>query len=650
MADLELRLLGDFELLDRARGSLRVPPGRMRALLARLAFRPGRSRARGDLAGLLWPGRPERLARHSLNQALSQLRGTLGPTAFVQDGEQLALNPDVVNSDVEEIRRLVRDGSEAALNRAAELCRGTILEGVELDVAEFEEWLRTARAEAEDLMITVHEARLAAVATGGDPDRKVALAERLAAADPLNERAHRALIEAMATRGDLTRAIHVYEDFRDRLARELGIAPQRETERLVEASRNRRIALAEPAGAERKPAPGSRHPTLFVEPLRLLGEGAHGLVVADGVTHDLITELVRFRSLDVIAAESAFSCRDSDLTLEELCRRFGADYALTGGLRCDTRSARVTLQLLEMASGRELWSERYDCALGELFDVRDDVIAAIAGTVASRIEHDLMRGLRRKPTHSWDAYDHFLRGLDIYYRRWSAPDAPETVKPLFEKAIELDPEFARAHAFLACVSCHVGHTDRMDGDFGHPIDCARRAIAIEPLEADGPRVLGAIYVTLGHHEEGYPHLARAIRLNPGHADLAAHMCRYYGLTGDPERALREIERAHRLNPLHPDWYWSLAALAHHARGDYPEALAALRQMSDPTATEHLYAAACHAAMGETARGREAVARALADAPGLSRQSVALRLPYKDSADRAEILDQLGRVGLPRDCS
>lgn len=645
MSDFELRLLGPFELVHRTKGHVRVRPGRLRALLARLAFRPGRSRTRGDLAGLLWSGRPERAARHSLNQALSELRRTTGAEPFIRDGEHLALNPDVVTCDIDQVRRLQREGSLSSLNRAVELCRGPFLDGIDLRLPEFEDWLRTARTETDELTIAVYEALLGKLAQLPDTAaRREDVARQLIKADALNEFGHRALIEAAAARGDTKRGLRIYEAYQQYLADELGILPGDEMRQLGRGLRRNRIQ-PRPVDPTVSRTERPSHPVVFVAPFRTITTSGHALAVADGVTHDLITELGRFRSLDVIAAETALACRDSLEPLEADCRRFRADYLLAGSVRCDAVSARLNVELTETQSYRQLWSESYDCTLGELFDVRDDVVAGIVGAAANRIEHDCMRRVRRKPTKSWDAYDYFIRGLDIYYRRWSAPNAPRACKPLFEKAVELDPEFARGHAFLACVNAHMGQSDRIDENFGTSIGYARRAMALDPLEADAYRVLGAIYTTAGHHEEGYRQLSRAVRLNPGDADLAAHMGRYYTLTGGPRRALVEIERARRLNPWHPDWYWSIAAMAHHADENYSEALAALRQMRETTGMEHLYAAACYAALGETAHARRQVSRALADLPDLGLRNIDLYLPYADTAKREQLVSQLAHAGL-----
>jgi DNA-binding SARP family transcriptional activator len=650
MAQFHLTLLGGFELLHRSSGPVRVPPGRLRALLGRLAFHHGESQSRGELAALLWSGRPERAARHSLNQALSQLRGIAGGDLFVQDGDRLALASDRVTCDVDEVRRLTRDGSPAALQRAGALCRGPFLDGIDVEASDFEEWLRTARAEVDDLMVAVHEARLAVMSVQGDPDGAAGIAETLIRIDPLNERGHRALIAAATAGGATTRALQIYETFRQRLADELGVAPEQDTARLVDRLRKSHADVVAREAPEEIGSPASGRPTVFVAPLRPSGDAGHRYAVADGVTHDLITELGRFRSLDVIAAESALACRDRTESLDALCRRFQANYVLTGELFSAGYTASIDVQLLQARGARRLWSDHYDCDLGELFDVRDDMIARLVGTVASCVEHDRMRRVRRPPTQSWAAYDYFLRALDIYYRRWSAPDAPQACKPLFEKAVTLDPRFARGHAFLACVNAHMGQSERIGEDFGTSIQYARHAMALDPLEADAPRVLGAIYTVIGHHEEGYRHLASAVRLNPGHADLAAHMSRYHTLNGDPERALAEADRARRLNPLHPDWYWTLTAMAHHAGGDYEEAVVALARMRDKTAMEHIYAAASCAAMGEGGRADAEVRRAVADMPDLTLDTVALYLPYKDPERRDQLLDQLARAGLPRTLS
>jgi len=648
MPDFELRLLGPFELVHRTKGHVRVRPGRLRALLARLAFRPGRSRTRGDLAGLLWNGRPEHAARHSLNQALSELRRTTSQALFVQDGEHLALNAGVITCDIDQVRSLLREGSIDSLNRAVELCRGPFLDGIDLSLPEFDDWLRTARTEADELTTAVYEYLLANLTEVPDAAAKTEdIALQLIEIDPLNEYGHRALIEAAATRGHTDRAIRLYSAYQQRLADELGVLPGQDIRQLV---RRLRRSPTQP-GVNESAASGTEHsarPVVFVGPFRTITTSGHDLAIADGVTHDLITELGRFRSLDVIAAETALACRDSAESLSAIGERFEVDYVLSGSLRCNTDSARLSIELAETQGDRQLWSERYDCALGELFDVRDDVVTGVAAAAASRIEHDCMRRVRRKPTNSWEAYDYFIRALDIYYRRWSAPDAPQACKPLFEKAVELDPEFARGHAFLACVNAHMGKSDRVDEDFSTSIGCARRAMTLDPLEADAFRVLGAIYVTVGHHEEGYRQLSRAVRLNPGNADLAAHMSRYYCLTGDAGRALVEIERARRLNPWHPDWYWTIAAMAHHTDDDYGEALRALHRMRETTGMEHLYAAACHAALGDADRAREQISRVLSDMPALTVQNVDLYLPYAETGKREQLLDQLARAELPQD--
>ena len=646
MAQFHLTLLGGFELVHHASGPLRVPPGRLRALLGRLAFHPGQSQSRGDLASLLWGGRPERAARHSLNQALSQLRVIAGCDLFVQDGDRLTLASDRVACDVDEVRRLTRDGSPSALQHAGALCQGPLLDGIDVAAPEFEEWLRMARAEVEDLMVAVHEARLAVLSVEGDPDEAAAIAEALIGIDPLNERGHRALIAAATAQGATTRALQIYETFRQRLEDELGVAPEQDTARLVAGLRKPRADVVARDAPEEIRSPASGRPTVFVAPFRPSGGAGHRYAVADGVTHDLITELGRFRSLNVISAESALACRDRTEGLDALCRRFEADYVLTGELSCAGDTASLDVQLLQVRGARRLWSDHYDFALGELFEVRDDMIGRLVGTVASCVEHDRMRRVRRPPTQWWAAYDYFLRALEIYYRRWSAPDAPHACKPLFEKAVALDPQFARGHAFLACVNAHMGQSERIGEDFGTSIQYARHAMALDPLEADAPRVLGAIYTVIGQHEEAYRHLTWAVRLNPGHADLAAHMSRYHTLNGDPARALAEANRARRLNPLHPDWYWTLTAMAHHAAGEYEEAVAALARMRHTTAMEHVYAAASWAAMGETGRADAEVRRALTDMPDLTLDTLALYLPYKDPTRRARLLDQLARAGLP----
>ncbi|HSO06069.1 MAG TPA: BTAD domain-containing putative transcriptional regulator, partial [Pelomicrobium sp.] len=191
-ADLQLCLLGGFELRAGSGGSLALPPKKARALLAYLALQPGKPVARTALAALLWPESAEEAARVSLRQALAAIRRALGhlaPQVLDADAEQIALAP--LRVDAGEFLRLAAASDIADLESSAALYAGDLLPGFDVKAPGFDAWLAAERERlrrrAVDVLARLADAREAA----GDADGAVAAANRLLALDPLHEPAHR---------------------------------------------------------------------------------------------------------------------------------------------------------------------------------------------------------------------------------------------------------------------------------------------------------------------------------------------------------------------------------------------------------------------------------------------------------------------------
>ena len=226
---LRIRVLGKLELeLDGE--LLRVPPGRrLQVLLAWLVLHPG-LRDRGEVAGSLWPDVLEESARASLRGALALLRRELGAAAsgyLVATRTQVGLAPEAW-VDVREFERLVAAGRA---EQALALVRGELLEGLT------EDWVYAARDQQRDRVIEVLERLAGDAEAAGDLAEAVARTREVLSLDPLSERGHRELIRRLAAAGDRSGALAAYERARERLARELGMAPSADTRQLVEEIR-----------------------------------------------------------------------------------------------------------------------------------------------------------------------------------------------------------------------------------------------------------------------------------------------------------------------------------------------------------------------------------------------------------------------------
>lgn len=231
-ASLTLRLLGGFELSN-AEGVDLAPPGRkLRALIACLALPPGVARSRERLTCLLWGDRADEQARGSLRQALSDLRHGLGePTPLMADRETVAIDPAYVTVDAVEFERLAKAGE---LERAAELYRGDLLDGVSVPDTGFEDWLLVERTRFHDLAVQVLT-DLVRKQSGGDA---ITTATRLLQLEPDREATHRELMRLYAAQGERAKALRQYLACRDLLRAEFGVEPEPETTNLFEKIRS----------------------------------------------------------------------------------------------------------------------------------------------------------------------------------------------------------------------------------------------------------------------------------------------------------------------------------------------------------------------------------------------------------------------------
>jgi DNA-binding SARP family transcriptional activator/predicted ATPase len=236
MPPLNIVLLGGFQGRVDASAPLMLPTRKSQALLAFLALPPGRSHPRGKLASLLWGGMREPQARRGLRQALFTLRKAVNaePPALLIDGETVALNPTSVDVDVVEFERQVAEGTPAALERAATLYRGELLEGLALQETPFEEWLLAERERLRELALDALAKLLRHQRTTEAPEAALRTALRLLALDPLQESVHRAIMRLYVQLGRRPSALRQYQICVGVLQRELSVEPETTTKQLYQ--------------------------------------------------------------------------------------------------------------------------------------------------------------------------------------------------------------------------------------------------------------------------------------------------------------------------------------------------------------------------------------------------------------------------------
>jgi TolB-like protein/DNA-binding SARP family transcriptional activator len=377
---------------------------------------------RGRLAGLLWGEHAEEPARHSLSQALTTLRSTLGPAATLLQAcpEGVRLAREGLELDVDAFESAARSRQQATLQEACRLYRGAFLEGVEIHEAGFEEWQLTERYRlgelAADAMARLLDLQIAA----GEADAAIATARRLVAIAPLDELAHARLIQLYGALGRRGLAEAHYARCADLLRRELDQAPSDELRAALAAARRRPPGTAvrneQIAGTTRLPPPTDK-PSVAVLAFDNLSGDPDEDYFSHGIAEDLITDLSKISGLFVIARNSAFVYRGRAVRVQDVSRDLGARYIVQGSVRKRGSRVRITIQLSDGITGGHVWAERYDRELTDIFAVQDDVTRHIVAALQVKLRCDERGRARGRGTDHIEAYELFLRGRELLQRR-----------------------------------------------------------------------------------------------------------------------------------------------------------------------------------------------------------------------------------------
>jgi DNA-binding winged helix-turn-helix (wHTH) protein/TolB-like protein/Tfp pilus assembly protein PilF len=386
-------------------------------------------------------------------------------------------------------------------------------------------------------------------------------------------------------------------------------------------------------------------PAISISPFDALGEDEQARLLAQGLTADLTTNLSKIFGLTVVSSASTSVAPAAGARMANASAR----YVVSGSIQRAGDRLRLYVHLNDVEAGEQLWAQRFDRPVTDLFALQDELIPQILQVLPAKVSEAELKRIAHHHTRNLEAYEHFQRGQMALVVRQQAEN--EHAREMFRRAIELDPKFARAYAALA-LTYAADYRNQWTGDgaaaLARASELARTAHEIDPEVRETLWVLAFIHLERRRHQEALRYLETAIRLSPSFADGYAFMAGIHVYTGHAANALPLMRTAMRLKPEAGHLYYLILGRAYFALGDFEQAQLNLDYalMRNPLNLEaRVYMAAVHVLAGNAAAAQWDAEEIRAVNPRFSTTAWLSTHPLTDRKVHARLVKSLAELGL-----
>jgi class 3 adenylate cyclase len=405
-----------------------------------------------------------------------------------------------------------------------------------------------------------------------------------------------------------------------------------------------RSAAAPPADVKAPPLPD--RPSVAVLAFEELGGNPTGVDFGDGLAADIITELSRSGTITVVGRHESQSPALVGASVQEIGRILAVRYVLSGTIRRAGERGRITAELLDVATGRPRWSERYDRPLDDLFAVQDELASAIVGIVEPTLHRAEMERISRSPAKNLQPHELMLRAWRLSDQGYE--DGNRAAQRDCEEAIRLNPEYSDAHSQLAWILWYGamnGWANDPQVSLRQALEHAERGWSLNPKDYDALGARSAMLVALGRYDAAERIVEDLARKFPDHAHATMYRGEILGSLGRHEEALELLQHSMDINPEHDQWHWMYRGMCLFCLERTAEAIHALEQFKTLSKFPfvRLFLAASYAAMG---RDEEARAEVESLGPDAGKLAAVAAFLYREPADRDRLLMWAKRAGLP----
>jgi class 3 adenylate cyclase/TolB-like protein len=397
--------------------------------------------------------------------------------------------------------------------------------------------------------------------------------------------------------------------------------------------------------ARARPAP------VAVLPLDPLSSDPDQEYFADGLTKDIITELARNKELLVIARHTSFSFRCKGLKVEDIARELDAKYVLEGSVRVVGDDLRLNVQLIQGSTGEYAGAERYDRPTRQIVDVQDDIVQQVSSQILTEIRRSEKALADRRPINDFDAYALTLKSVSLKHK--FMPEGYQTARRYLERAIELDPKLALAHAtlgFVNAIDITMSITEEAATiDLDREIRRLQKAIAMEPAMSMAYQALALAYTIKGDLDNAVRAAERSISRAPNDPEGYLQLAFVQGSLGQFEESIASMQTAFLLNPKYPVWYQEVLSRSYFGLERYDEAIGAaadgLQVQADYVLCQ-MWLSASQMGAGQKEAAMATAKQLLVDTPGFTLETASFSGFLKRPDRTKAMMRYLRDAGIP----
>jgi TolB-like protein/DNA-binding SARP family transcriptional activator/Tfp pilus assembly protein PilF len=611
LAAIHLKLLGQFECRMADGTPLSLQTRKAEVLLAYLALKPGIRHPRERLINLLWSNRSEEQARNSLRQALSAIKkplAVLNHMPLEVDRTTVRIDASLIQVDALQFEQIAEELDTNKLACASELYRGEFLEGINIRDSASEEWLAQERDRYKRIIVNVLTRLSAQQSAATEFAAAIESAEALVKHDPLTESGWRTVMKAFQANGDRNHALLAYKRCHAVLQNELGVEPESVTIELRDQIKQGTTITDIPlptssANSIRLPeAKYTSHDvdelSILVLPFENLSNDPDQQYFSDGITEGVIMGLSQYPSLSVLSRHYSFAVQERKLSLTDIAVQFGVRYVIEGSVRKTPNSLRITTQLVNTETGKQIWGRRFDSDQSKIFDIEDELTRTIVANIIGKLDMADGEISYRKPAKDLSSYDLLMQGK-YHLARFNPADNLLGRKAL-QSCIARDPECETAHSYLYRINILdwlSGWTEPRATVFQNARSHIEKAISL----SDDDSIVQASYAEFLLFDKDYDHCEnraqRAYRLNPNDTETLAILSLVHAGLGNVDLALQMADTCRSLDPFHPWMDWS-NGIVYYTGKRFQDAIDAFKKMPNPADEISGWLAACYEKLGQ----------------------------------------------------